>query len=244
MKVAAILAKLSAEEEAPDLHPSAVTTAVRWDNQSKDARGETPRFNHSGDSSEERGYISIREKIDTVKSIKSLSEDYQKSIPEIIEQANSDAKAKLRSAIADLAWQEFEDNFLEQILDALGFSSIQITQRTRDGGRDAECGYKRGLVSSKAIVSAKHWKAKKVGPDEVQRLRGIKGDTDTGVIVTSNSFSSEAIKEAEPSQNQRSIVLIDIDIIVDTCFTKGIGVEKVALQSFYRFKGLTDDAES
>lgn len=110
MKVAAILAKLSAEEEAPDLHPSAVTTAVRWDNQSKDARGETPRFNHSGDSSEERGYISIREKIDTVKSIKSLSEDYQKSIPEIIEQANSDAKAKLRSAIADLAWQEFEDN--------------------------------------------------------------------------------------------------------------------------------------
>ncbi|QYJ92762.1 restriction endonuclease [Shewanella spartinae] len=243
MKVAGILAKLSEEEDAPDLHPSAVTTVVRWDNQSKDARGQTPRFNHSGDGTEDRGYISIREKNESVKSIKAITEDYQKSIPEIIEKANSDAKSKLRNAISNLPWQEFEDNFLEQILDALGFSSIQITKRTRDGGKDAECAYKRGLVSSKTIVSAKHWKVKKVGPEEVQRLRGLKGDTDTGVIVTSNSFSSEAIKEAEPSQNQRSIVLIDIDIIVDTCFAKGIGVEKVPLQSFYKFKGFNDDAE-
>ncbi len=242
MKVAGILQHLSKQEEAPDLHPSAVTTAVRWDNQSKDARGETPRFNHSGDGSEERGYISIREKKESIKNLKAISENYEQSIPEIIENANADAKIRLRNAIAELTWQEFEDNFLEQILDALGFSSIQITQRTRDGGKDAECQYKRGLVSSKAVVSAKHWKEKKVGPDEVQRLRGLKGDTDTGVIVTSNSFSAEAIKEAEPSQNQRSIVLIDIEIIVDTCFAKGIGVEKVQLQSFFRFTGLKDES--
>lgn len=243
MKVANILDSLSKQEEAPDLHPSAVTSAVRWDNVSRDARGESPRFNHSGDGSEARGYISIREKKDSVKSLKSIAEDYEKSIPEIVEKANAEAKSQLRNAVAELTWQEFEDNFLEQILDALGFSSIQITQRTRDGGKDAECQYKRGLVSSKAVVSAKHWKAKKVGPDEVQRLRGLKGDTDTGVIVTSNSFSAEAIKEAEPSQNQRSIFLVDIDIIVDTCFTKGIGVEKVPLPSFFRFRGLRDEGE-
>ena len=243
MKVATILQNLSEQEGAPDLHPSAVTTAVRWDNQSKDARGETPRFNHSGDGSEERGYISIREKKYPINSVKAISADYEKSIPEIIESANADAKSRLKTAISELTWQVFEDNFLEQILDALGFSSIQITQRTRDGGKDAECEYKRGLVNSKAVVSAKHWKEKKVGPDEVQRLRGLKGDTDTGVIVTSNNFSNEAMKEAEPSQNQRSIVLIDIDIIVDTCFTKGIGVQKVPLQSFFRFTGLKDEGE-
>lgn len=241
MKVSAILEKLSKIENVPDLHSAVVTTTVRSDNQSRDAKGETPRFNHSGDSTEERGFISIREKKDPIKSTKSITNDYENSIPNIIEQANLDAKLKLRGAISDLSWQEFEDNFLEQILDALGFSSIQLTQRTRDGGRDAECQYKRGLVNSTAIVSAKHWKGKKVGPDEVQRLRGLRGDTDTGIIVTSNTFSNEAIKEAGPSQNQRSIVLIDIDIIVEICFTKGIGVEKVQLQSFYKFTGFKDE---
>ncbi|MCI5141361.1 MAG: restriction endonuclease [Candidatus Electrothrix sp. ATG1] len=243
MKVRDIVEKLSQEEDVPNLHPAAVTSTVRSENQSKDTRGETPRFNHSGDGTEERGYIAIREKKESVRSIKAISENYYESIPEIIEKANAKAKSELKKAITELTWQEFENNFLEQILDALGFSGIQITQRTRDGGKDAECQYKRGLVNSKAIVSAKHWKGKKIGPDEVQRLRGLKGDTDTGVIVTSNSFSGEAIKEAEPSQNQRSIVLIDIDIIVDTCFTKEIGVDKVSVQSFFRFSGFNNDSE-
>ena len=99
MRVSTILDKLKDKEDAPDLHPAAVTTAVRADNQSKDARGETPRFNHSGDGTEERGFISIREKKDSVKSIKSIVEDYQKSIPEIIEKANAEAKTRLKNVI-------------------------------------------------------------------------------------------------------------------------------------------------
>ena len=243
MKVSEMVRVLSKQENAPDMHPASVSTAVRSDNQLRDARGETPRFNHSGDGTDEHGYISIREKKESVNSIKAISEDYTMALPELIEKANDDTKRKLKAAISNLNWQEFEDNFLEQILDALGFSSIQMTQRTRDGGKDAECQYKRGLVESKAIVSAKHWKSKKVGLEEVQRLRGIQGNADTGVIVTSNTFSDVAIKEAKPSQNQRSIVLIDIDIIVTTCFSKGIGVEKVYLQSFYRFTGLRNEEE-
>ena len=46
MKVATILQNLSEQEGAPDLHPSAVTTAVRWDNQSKDTLCET-RINNN-----------------------------------------------------------------------------------------------------------------------------------------------------------------------------------------------------
>lgn len=241
LKVYNIVELLKEREQVKDLHAAAVTSTVRQDNHTRDTRGETPIFNHSGDGTEERGFISLREKKDAVKVSKNISEDYDKSIPDIIEKANERVKDKLRTEISSLTWQEFEDNFLEQILDALGFAEIQITQKTRDGGKDAECQYKRGLVDSKAIVSAKHWKEKKVGLDEVQRLRGIKGNSDTGVIVTSNTFSQEAIREATPSQNQRSIVLIDIDILVDTCFRKGIGVEKVQLQSFYKFVGLSSD---
>jgi len=236
LKVSQIIEFLQREEQVDELHASAVTTTVRQDNQTKDAKGESPRFNHSGDGTEERGYVSIKIKKGSLKIQKSISEDYEKSIPEIIEKANEEVKNKLKKAISNLTWQEFEDNFLEQILNSLGFTEIQLTQRTRDGGKDAECQYKRGLVESKCIVSAKHW-SKKVGPGEVQRLRGIKGDADTAIIITSNNFSDKAIREAKPSQNQRSIFLIDMNTLVDICFEKDIGVKKENLQTFKKFTG-------
>ncbi len=133
-----------------------------------------------------------------------------------------------------MSWQEFESSFLAEILESLGFSQVEITQRTRDGGKDAECTYKRGLVQSRAIVSAKHW-SKTVGVQEVQRIRGIKGESDTGIIVTSNKFSPDAIKEAAPSQNQRAMVLIDGDLIVETCFEHSISVKAVDLPKLYKF---------
>ena len=243
LKVSKIIELLQREEQVKDLHSSAVTTTVRQDNQTKDAKGESPRFNHSGDGTEERGYVSIKIKKGSIKIQKSISADYEKSIPEIIEKANEEVKNKLKTEISELPWQVFEDNFLEQILESLGFTEIQLTQRTRDGGKDAECQYKRGLVESKCIVSAKHWKTKKLGADEIQRLRGIKGDSDTGIIITSNSFSDEAIREAKPSQNQRSIFLIDMNILVDICFEKGIGVEKNPLQTFYKFTGFKNNEQ-
>ena len=87
-----------------------------------------------------------------------------------------------------MSWKQFETNFLQRILKANGFQSIEITQPTRDGGTDAYCFYRRGLVKSEVIVSAKHWSHQKVGKAEVQRLRGIKGNADTGIIITSSGF--------------------------------------------------------
>jgi restriction endonuclease Mrr len=66
-------------------------------------------------------------------------------------------------------------------------------------------------------------------------LRGIKGHSDTGIIVTSSRFSDIALTEAAPSQNQRAIVLIDGALIVDTCFEKQIGVKVVDIQNLYEF---------
>src|SRR5439155_5505482 len=144
--------------------------------------------------------------------------DYARQLPVLLERANQIAKHQLKNAISQLTLQDFESLFLQQILEALGFHGVKITQRTRDGGTDALCSYQRGLVQSSAIVSAKHWKTQNIAADEVHRLRGIKGNADTGVIVTSATFSEAAKKEAEPSQNQRAIVLIDGDMLVNVCF--------------------------
>ena len=68
------------------------------------------------------------------------------------ESENTAVRQQIFDAMADMSWQEFESNFLESILEGLGFTDIAITQRSRDGGADAFCTYKRGLVESTAIV--------------------------------------------------------------------------------------------
>lgn len=232
--MAEIGVQLAENEGVTSLHPSTVSATVRQDNATRSAQGRTPRFNHSGNGTEEWGIVSLRVVPKAVPSAK-LQDSVQ--ISAAIEAANNQVRSQLKQAVTNLSWQEFESNFLARVLEALGFNSIEITQPTRDGGKDAICRYQRGIVTSEAIVSAKQWKSKKVAADEVQRLRGIRGNADTAVIVTSSEFSAEAKREAEPSQNQRSVVLIDGDLIVETCFGHSIGVEQHDLTNLYNFVG-------
>lgn len=238
MKVGDIAKELEQGERVKFIHPSTVSATVRQDNNTRRAQGKTLRFNHSGDGSEEWGYVSLRKK--AAGSRATGTSDNSQVIQENIEKANNAVRQQLKKDIGNLSWQEFESNFLERVLEALGFNEVQITQPTRDGGKDAICTYKRGIVSSKAIVSAKHWEKGKVGVKEVRDLRGQKGDADTGVIITSSDFTDEAKHEAAPGQNQRTIVLVDGDLIVDACLGNGIGVEQVSLPALYKFVGFKE----
>lgn len=246
LRVRDILAKLQKLEGTDGLHPSSVPATVRQDNKTRRTKGLSPRFNYYGDGEEERGYVSLATTT-LEKGRKQIIENAEDQLPLLIEAANDSIKNKLREAILKLTWEEFESNFLTQVLDALGFSSVEITQKTRDGGKDAECEYKRGIVSSRAIVSAKHWAkgGASVPVEEVQRMRGINSEADTAVIVTSSKFSGDAQKEAEPQRNARSVVLVDGVLIVEACFDKGIGVEEVdKLPKLYRFTGFEEPEDS
>lgn len=224
--------------EPVDINAAIVPSTTRQDNTTRRNAGRQVRFNLYNDGDEEWGFISL---IETEKDASGAEPD---PVPQMIENANDEVRGKLKAAISELTWQQFESSFLEQILEALGFADISITQRTRDGGTDALCTYKRGLVQSETIVSAKHWSSNNVGPDEVQRMRGIKGNADTAVVVTSSTFTAGAVTEAEPSQNQRSIVLVDGNLIVDTCLEHGIGVRKRELPILYAFSGFQVPQES
>lgn len=238
LSVAEISRRLAEREGVTELVSATVSATVAQDNKTKDASGRAPRFNTFGDGGEEWGFVSLRRAAPPVKE-----RDLQKlraQIPQIIEAANLETRRQLKDAIAQLSWQQFEANFLVRVLEALGFQGVELTQLTRDGGKDATCRYKRGIVTSEAIVSAKHWNGQKVPVAEVQRLRGIKGNSDTGIIVTSSSFTSEAQNEAAPSQNQRSIVLVDGDLIVETCIAHEIGVRPISLPNLYEFIGFSE----
>lgn len=216
-----------------DLNPAIVTATVVQDNNVRASKGQVKRFRTYGDGDEEWGYISL---VSVERPSGLVSKDPYEEIPVLLEQVNSTVRQQLKEAISRLTWQQFESNFLTRVLEALGFEEVEITKRTRDGGRDATCNYKRGLVRSQAIVSAKHWKTQTVGRSEVQRLRGIKGPADTAIIVTSSRFTPDAIKEAEPSQNQRAVVLIDGELIAEACILKGLGIEKVPLPTLFRLR--------
>jgi HJR/Mrr/RecB family endonuclease len=221
------------EEKNMRLTAEAVGSTIRMDNKTRSSHGTAPRFITCSDGSEIRGYFSITKENKASKNKSQILAKPQLEVPALIEEINKKIKAELRENIKRLSWEEFQQAFLESLLKALGFNVISLSKLTRDGGKDAICVYKRGLIKSSALVSSKHWKANKVGIGEVQRVRGIKGEYDTAIIITSSSFTQMAIEEAENAPRHRSVVLIDINQVVDICFENGVGVNTVEIPTLY-----------
>jgi restriction system protein len=207
-----------AKEGREELSGPAVSIAVRRENERLERLGEPAAFRCYPEG-EEWGWVALTGQ---------PTADRGHGIDDRIRERNRRVVDELREQLSRMDWRVFESTFLTQVLEALGFEEVEITQASRDGGVDARVTYQRGLVSAQAIVSAKHWK-NRVPVDEVRKVRGIKGREDTAIIITTSSFSADARKEAEPGQNQRAVYLIDGQRIVDICRSSGIGVRKVPL---------------
>ncbi len=240
MKVSDLISELAKVEdtEPADLQ-NKVPPTVRQDNETRRSSGRAVRFKRSGDETEEYGYIGIYDASHSVRITK--DQDPYERISELIEASNESVRNQLKEAIQNLSWQEFESSFMTQVLEALGFSSVEVTQATRDGGVDAKCFYNRGIIRSEACVSAKQWKSK-VRVNEVRSMRGVGGNHDTVIIFTSSKFTPDAEKEAEPRPNSAAVVLIHGDLIVDTCFREGIGIRKVPIPAISEFVGLESES--
>lgn len=239
-KVSEVRDKLAILEKIDELHVSIISATARQDNRVRRESGKTVRFNLYNDGDEDFGYISINKETIAATSVKLILENYLDQIPLLVQKSNDKVRKELKNQIANLSWQTFESNFLARILEALGFSEVELTQQTRDGGFDAFCSYKRGIVKSEAIVSAKHWKSTSSVPDsEIDRLRGIPHQADTAIIVTSSKFTGPAKDKAKPAAGWRSVVLIDGDLIVETCLKNAIGVDEVKLPILYKNKNLS-----
>lgn len=217
-RVGDIAAYVAEREGREELSGPAISIVVRRENERLDGLGEPAVFRFYPES-EEWGWVALSAR---------ATDEGDHGFANLIRRRNEEVKQELGKRLEQMDWRAFESTFLTQVLEALGFQEVEITQATRDGGVDARVTYQRGLVQAQAIVSAKHWK-NRVPVDEVRKVRGIKGSEDTAIIVTSGSFSGEAQREAEPGQNQRAVYLIDGKKIVDICRTHNIGIRKVSL---------------
>jgi hypothetical protein len=216
-----ILEDIRRLEDNPDIPYQTIYLAIQLENDRLTRDGERPPFVTSREG-EDRGWVKLQQPI----AFNDGSE--AGGLGAAVHAQNKRIGDQVLAWLLEMDWQTFESTFLTKVLEALGFQDVQITQPTRDGGKDACVTYKRGIVEARAIVSAKRWKGS-IGVEEVRMLRGVGGVEDTAIIVTTGRFTADARAEAKPGQNQRVVYLIDGEKLVEVCTRNQIGVKKVQL---------------
>jgi restriction system protein len=97
--------------------------------------------------------------------------------------------------IAAMSAAAFE-RLCQRVLRESGFTRVEVTGRSGDGGIDGIGVLRVNLVSFHVLFQCKRWKGS-VGPAVVRDFRGaMVGRTDKGLIMTTATFSPDARREA------------------------------------------------
>ncbi|MEQ1883394.1 MAG: restriction endonuclease, partial [Burkholderiales bacterium] len=131
------------------------------------------------------------------------------------------------------------ERLTQRLLRESGFTKVEVTGRSGDGGIDGIGILRMNLVSFQVLFQCKRWKGS-VGPSEVRDFRGaMVGRADKGLIVTTGTFSSDARKEAT-RDGAPAIDLVDGETLCGLLKERKLGisvqtVERVELdEAFFR----------
>ena len=130
---------------------------------------------------------------------------------------------ELLDALSKMSAAGFE-RLVQRILRESGFTQVEVTGRTGDGGIDGH-GIMRlgGLISFNVIFQCKKWK-NAVGAREIRDFRGaMVGRADKGLFITMGTFTKEAIREAT-RDGAPAIDLVDGDQLVEKLKQLSLGV--------------------
>lgn len=125
----------------------------------------------------------------------------------------AEAEDSIRAFIASKNPYEFQF-LVAALLRGMGFYTPFIAPKGRDGGVDI-IAYRDplGTIAPTLKVQVKHYPTSVISVDVVRSLVGILTKEDEcGLVVTSGTFTSEAIREARHSH--RRVRLIDIDELI------------------------------
>jgi restriction system protein len=105
-------------------------------------------------------------------------------------------KTQLLETIRNLSPSAFE-RVCQRLLRESGFEHVVVTGRSRDGGIDGIGVLKvNAFVTFKVLFQCKRYVGV-VGCPEIRDFRGaMQGRADKGIVITTGSFSSDALKEA------------------------------------------------
>lgn len=136
---------------------------------------------------------------------------------------------------------ECHPSFFEQLvvnlLLEMGYGSDELSGRvlgkSHDGGIDGVI-YEDRLGLSKIYIQAKRNDlSNTIGRPLLQSFVGAMEDVQKGVFITTSSFTKEARNYAE-KQQQKSLKLIDGDLLAELMIKYGIGLERVQTYVLYK----------
>jgi len=89
------------------------------------------------------------------------------------------------------------ERLIQRILRESGFTQVEVTGKTGDGGIDGKGIFKiAGLISFNVLFQCKRWQ-NSVTASDIRDFRGaLQGRADKGLFATTGSFTRDAIKEA------------------------------------------------
>ncbi|MBO2656621.1 restriction endonuclease [Shewanella algae] len=177
-----------------------------------------------GDDPEENDANLIREEI--------AVGDYIESIKELAMEQRERVKAEILASLRQLSPSRFEE-FSELFLNRYGFTKMNVTSLSRDGGIDVKGLLKIGLAEMRVAAQCKRYaEGNKVGRPEVSQFRGdITGDFEQGIFITTSTFTKEA-QEISFKPGCVPIILIDGEQLADIMIDKGIGVQRQSIDVY------------
>jgi restriction system protein len=169
--------------------------------------------------------VNPKEVVDFVHALSKDKKDKtaDNSIIEDNENENKTWQEELIELLFSLSPDAFE-RLVQRILRESGFSQVEVTGKTGDGGIDGKGIFKiAGLISFNVLFQCKRWQ-NSVSAGEIRDFRGaLQGRADKGLFVTTGSFTRDAIKEAS-RDGATPIDLLDGEALVNKIKELKLGI--------------------
>lgn len=133
-------------------------------------------------------------------------------------------REELLDTLLEMTPSAFE-RLVQRLLRESGFTQVEVTGRSGDGGIDGK-GIMRlgGLLSFHVIFQCKRYRGS-VTTSQVRDFRGaMVGRVDKGLLITTGNFTKDAMREAT-RDGAPAIDLIDGDLLLDKLKELGLGTE-------------------
>lgn len=115
------------------------------------------------------------------------------------------------------------ERLCQRVLRESGFTKVDVTGRSGDGGIDGSGVLRMNLVSFTVIFQCKRWQGS-VGSGVVRDFRGaMVGRADKGLIITTSTFTADARREAT-RDGAPAIDLVDGETLCDLLRDLSLGV--------------------
>lgn len=158
------------------------------------------------------------------------------------EELEENWKSKLLRIIIEKLSPDGFERLIQRFLREKGFSHVEVTGRSGDGGIDGKGIAKiNGILSFHIVFQCKKYQGA-VSSSQIRDFRGaMSGRTDKGLFITTGYFTRDAIKEAS-REGAPTIDLIDGEKLADKLKELSLGVsiefiEKVSINEKW-FEGI------